>query len=323
MRSQSALLVDAGYLLAAAATRLTGSSFRRSVNANYEKLVAELIELVEQRSGLPILRVYWYDAGRSGIPDLDQERVAALPKVKLRLGRVGVEGEQKGVDLRIGLDMVSHSRKGSVDTIYLLSGDDDLTEAVEEAQAQGVQVVVLAVPTPTGAAHGVSKFLVRAADGVEVLESRVLDSTISAAVTSLVPHPAKPGTESAVTKATPGDLARRSPSTRPIPMPLAYSSGGSSSPYVAPEIQRDPEETTATIRTVVRKAYDAWLRSATEEQRQELLTRRPTIPSELDRALLVDLSEALGDYYLGDGMRVELRSKFWEAVEAAEKEDGA
>ena len=75
MRSQSALFVDAGYLIAAAATRLTGSSFRRSVSVNYERLTTELIALVEEGSGLPLLRVYWYDAGRNGQADEDQQKV--------------------------------------------------------------------------------------------------------------------------------------------------------------------------------------------------------------------------------------------------------
>ena len=109
-------------------------------------------------------------------------RVAVLPKVKLRLGHVGVVGEQKGVDLRIGLDMVGHSRNHAVDVIYLLSGDGDLTEAVEEAQAQGVQVFVLAVPTESGEPHGVSGYLTKAADGVEVLEGSILETTVTKAV---------------------------------------------------------------------------------------------------------------------------------------------
>ena len=56
-----------------------------------------------------MLRVYWYDAGKNGAAEPEHEKVAVLPKVKLRLGHVGVVGEQKGVDLRIGLDMVGHS----------------------------------------------------------------------------------------------------------------------------------------------------------------------------------------------------------------------
>lgn len=317
MRSQTAIFVDAGYLIAAAATRLTGSSLRRGVNVDYENLVADLIALVEERCGLPLLRVYWYDAGRNGVADPDQEKVAALPKVKLRLGRVGVDGEQKGVDLRIGLDMVGHSRNGAVDTIYLLSGDDDLTEAVEEAQAQGVQVVVLAVPAPSGSAHGVSRHLVKAADGVEVLTRSVLDASVTAAVTApTVPAVGNTMVRPDLRVPNPSDLARRVPSASPGAPAVAYSGNSGSRPYVAPEYQRDPVALTKTTKEVVGKAYDAWSKTATPAQREELLAGRPTIPRDLDRALLVDLSDALGDYYLSDEVRVELRSQFWETVEA-------
>jgi hypothetical protein len=84
---------------------------------------------------------------------------------------------------------------------------------------------------------------------------------------------------------------------------------------VASEYQRDPAETSAVIIQVVRKAYDAWSATASADQKTELLAGRPSIPRDLDRALLVDLSAALGDYNLSDPQRVELRSRFWDTVD--------
>ncbi|MEE2035164.1 NYN domain-containing protein, partial [Rhodococcus chondri] len=156
MRSTCALYIDAGYLLASAATRVTGTSLRSGIHVDYSTLISSLVDTAQDRSGLPVLRVYWYDSARNGIPDAQQERIGELSKVKLRLGRFGVNGEQKGVDLRIGLDLVTHARNGASDVFFLVSGDDDLTEAVEEAQVHGVQVVLLAVPTAVGTSHGVS-----------------------------------------------------------------------------------------------------------------------------------------------------------------------
>lgn len=63
MRSHSALYVDVGYLLASAATRVTGTSLRNGVVVDYGKLIDALIAQVEQHSGLPVLRVNWYDSG--------------------------------------------------------------------------------------------------------------------------------------------------------------------------------------------------------------------------------------------------------------------
>ncbi len=95
MRSTCSLYIDAGYLLASAATRVTGTSLRSGIHVTYSTLISSLVDTAEVRSGLPVLRVYWYDSARNGIPDVQQERIGELPKVKLRLGRFGVNGEQK------------------------------------------------------------------------------------------------------------------------------------------------------------------------------------------------------------------------------------
>ncbi|MDC5698966.1 NYN domain-containing protein [Intrasporangium calvum] len=180
MRSHCALYVDAGYLLAAAATRVTGTSLRGSVVISYPDLVSRLVEQAEALSGLPLLRVNWYDSGNrpGGAPDATQDSIGMLPRVKLRLGRTSPHGEQKGVDLRIGLDLAAHGRNHVVDTMYLVSGDDDLSEAVEEAQSHGAQVVILAVPDSKGRAHAVSNHLIRESDGLELVDPETIDDTI-------------------------------------------------------------------------------------------------------------------------------------------------
>jgi uncharacterized LabA/DUF88 family protein len=311
VRSHSALYVDAGYLVAAAATRATGSSFRAGVDIDYEKLVIRLVQLLEEQTALPILRVYWYDAARDGKATPSQEQIAILPKVKLRLGRIGVDGEQKGVDLRIGLDMVSHARNGAVDTMYLISGDDDLTEAVEEAQAQGVQVVILAVPTASGTPQGVSHHLRLAADDIEVLTSRVLDDTVTAAARKA--NGSSPA--SAGTAPPPTVTPTPTPGTIPTPADLALriGSGTESSTSSAPVL--DPQAVHVAISTATRRTYDAWSATASDSAKKELHAGRPSIPRDLDRALLVDVSEALKTYTLDDHTRVQLRTEFWRTVD--------
>ena len=80
MRSCCAVYVDVGYFLAAAATRVTGSSLRRGVQADYAALIAWLGEHAEADSGLPLLRVNWYDAGGrpGGMPDPSQDEIGRL-----------------------------------------------------------------------------------------------------------------------------------------------------------------------------------------------------------------------------------------------------
>ena len=112
MRSQCALYVDAGYLLAASATRVTGTSLRSGVDVDNGALITSLIAQAEVDSGMPLLRVNWYDSGNraGGLPDFFQQQIGLMPKVKLRLGRRSLSGEQKGVDMRIGLDLAAHGR---------------------------------------------------------------------------------------------------------------------------------------------------------------------------------------------------------------------
>jgi len=323
MRSHSALYIDAGYLLAAAATRVTGSSLRRGVRVEYAALLAALAAHVESQSGLPLLRSHWYDAARDGKPTWEQEQIALLPKVKLRLGRIGVEGEQKGVDLRIGLDMVGHARNGAVDVIYLVSGDDDLTEAVEEAQAQGVQVIVLAVPGTDGTALAVSRHLAAAADELAIVPAELLDAAITAALTERLVREEHPPAPSASPPPSPSPSPSPSPNivanrSRPLPPLSAPQDKGGATNATAGDIAAtgaDSREVNGVIGTVSARTFSAWAATATAEQLEDLRRNRPTIPRDLDRALLVDLSGALGTATLSDDLRITLRARLWDVIE--------
>ena len=333
MRSRCAVYIDAGYLLAAAATRIAGTSLRGSVDTDHEKLLDALVRHAETKSGLPLLRAHWYDAARDGVPDTTQQKIGLLPRVKLRLGRIGFDGEQKGVDLRIGLDLVAHARNAAVEVIYLVSGDDDLAEAVEEAQAHGVQVIVLAVPTKNGDPHGVSRHLQGEADGLELLAADVLDTAIK-------PRTAVANTTSAAREAVPTSPQRPAPTPSPAllasreqaphavpparsdPVPavssrtapgLVYSSSTGRGSIAAPGYV-DAEQLSEAIERVVGRVVQTWVDSHTAEQRAELVASRPSIPRDVDRALLLDLSDAVGAYDLSDRVRHELRDRFWSAV---------
>lgn len=50
--------------------------------------------------------------------------------------------EQKGVDMRIGLDIATYSTTGNVDRIVLTSGDTDCVPAMKHARIAGLQVVL-------------------------------------------------------------------------------------------------------------------------------------------------------------------------------------
>ncbi|GAB47232.1 NYN domain-containing protein [Mobilicoccus pelagius] len=440
MRSCCAVYVDVGYLLAAAATRVTGSSLRRGVQADCASLITWLVGHAEADSGLPLLRVNWYDAGGrpGGMPDASQDEIGQIPGVKLRLGRLSYSGEQKGVDVRIGLDLAIQARQRVADVVYLVSGDDDLTEAVEDAQSHGVQVVLLAVPRHDEKPLAVSKHLLREVDRTQIIDQGAIDHAFkpTAIPEALIPSPAGDddhgldqnidGTPSTLSETCPQDAdaapGARTPadagppttdhptgtttsdaSARPVPgpprerrrtvrihgaeslrpdEPPAPSAPGTpavtprepappatdatpaptsqmapapgehpTSTPVAPPAAETTAETTAAPATpspailarrkasgvalpgagavpptpapdddglspavvdaVARQVVAAWCSSATPDALAELKAAAPVIPSELDRALLVDLASKSDDGDLDDETRHQIRARFW------------
>lgn len=340
MRSCCALYVDAGYLLASAATRVTGTSLRGGVHVDHDELVPRLIRQVETDSGLPLLRLNWYDSGgeAGGQPDGVQARLGLMARVKLRLGRLSYAGEQKGVDLRLGLDLATHARNNIVDVAYLLSGDDDLTEAVEEAQGHGVQVMLLAAPDRHGRPHAVSRNLQREADGTALIDPVIIDRFVKPR-----PKPApapleQPETVERASVPTPAALATSRPWTTPIP---AVRSGeqtagphGNHTLHSAPRIVYSsttgrasvgdanlPPEIEKLVEEVVHGVVDTWKSTVTDAELRAVRSERPYIPRDLDRAMLLDMSARLGMYDVDERSRLALREHFWEVLGSGTADD--
>jgi uncharacterized LabA/DUF88 family protein len=320
------LYVDVGYLFSSAAVRVTGTSLRSGVHVDYAPLIDALVRQAERMSELSVLRVHWYDSAKDGVPDPQQQRIGELPKVKLRLGRFGMDGQQKGVDLRIGLDLVTHARNGAADVFILVSGDDDLTEAVEEAQVHGVQVILLAVPNTENKPHGISRHLIRAADGLEILPPETVDQTVTKV--EMPPPPPTPPTPQPVAvappagqpqvKATPRDLAGlgHPGALRPSSV-LVYSAATGREPQVTTEYE-DPAELAEQIDSVVINVLTAFRKSATAEALAELEAGKPSIPRDIDKALLTDLSDRRGEFDLSEQVRHKLRAQFWKKYDEAQ-----
>lgn len=158
-----AVFVDAGYLYAAAGQACCNTRARRSLHLNGSGVSRFLADLAERACGLPLLRIYWYDGARDGIPTMEQRLIAALPNVKLRLGRLNAKNQQKGVDALIYRDLMTLARKRAICDAYLLSGDEDLGEGVRAAQDMGVRVTLIGV-TASGGVQNQSKELLNEAD---------------------------------------------------------------------------------------------------------------------------------------------------------------
>jgi uncharacterized LabA/DUF88 family protein len=137
-----ALFVDASYVLADGAMAVHGTRQRESVSWDYAGLVKLLTGLSRDRTGLPMLRCYWYEATVEGRRTSEHNALADLPGVKLRLGRVR-PGRREGVEAGMHRDLTTLARNHAVSDAVIVSAEEDLTEVVAEVQDLGLRVVIV------------------------------------------------------------------------------------------------------------------------------------------------------------------------------------
>lgn len=139
-----ALFVDAGYLLADGAMAVHGTRHRETVSWDFGGLLKLLGDLAKDRTGLPLLRCYWYEAAIEGRRSPEHDALADLPGLKLRLGRAR-PGRREGAGTEIHRDLMALARTGTLADAVLISSDEDLTQVVTDAQDLGIRVTVLHV----------------------------------------------------------------------------------------------------------------------------------------------------------------------------------
>ena len=158
---RTAVFVDAGYLFAQGSIELCGKKLSRGeITLNHIALTSTLKTFAENASGLPLLRIYWYDGTSQG-PTSQHITLAGQADVKVRLGFVNSQGQQKGVDSLIVTDMITLARNRAIAECVLLSGDEDLRVGVQQAQEHGVRVHLLGIRPARG---NQSTFLLQEAD---------------------------------------------------------------------------------------------------------------------------------------------------------------
>ncbi|WP_327353605.1 NYN domain-containing protein [Streptomyces sp. NBC_01304] len=149
--STHAIFVDAGYLYAAAGRLATGTEDRRAFDLDAEGLIDALIDKARTIfADSRLLRVYWYDGARRRIHTPEQQSIAELPDVKVRLGNLNASNQQKGVDSLIRTDLESLARHRAISDAALIGGDEDLVSAVEAAQGYGARVHLWGIEAPDG-----------------------------------------------------------------------------------------------------------------------------------------------------------------------------
>lgn len=173
MAKRVALLIDGGHL------RAVVKKARRTYNPDYiEQIALACIDAEEE-----ISRIFYYDAppfsGTVRLPVSGQDQVfepnagwlkvlASKQLFAVRLGVLKFRGfkpreiplaprpltdadfrpdfEQKGVDMRIGLDIALFAESRAVERIVLITNDTDCIPAMKYGRRAGLQVVLIALP---------------------------------------------------------------------------------------------------------------------------------------------------------------------------------
>ena len=168
-----AIFLDAGYVYAEGGKLCCGTGQRKGIQLDVAGLHGYLTKLAEAWTGLTALRMYWYDAARDGVANPSQRRVARLPNIKLRLGRL-VSGRQKGVDALIYHDLMTLARTRAISDAILVSGDEDLREGVRTVQQMGVRVLLIGI-APSDQQSNQSRELLQEVDETQILTKDELD----------------------------------------------------------------------------------------------------------------------------------------------------
>ncbi len=166
------VLVDAGYLLGAAASLLAGEPARSRITVDHTALIHGLRERAEADTEQPLLRIYWFDGAPDRVPQPEHRRLRVMPRVTVRLGaltRSDGRWAQKGVDAAMHAELTELARNRACSDVVLVTGDGDLLPGLMSAKEHGVAVHLWAVQAADGD-YNQSEDLVAEAD-----ERRVLD----------------------------------------------------------------------------------------------------------------------------------------------------
>ncbi|HEX6469901.1 MAG TPA: NYN domain-containing protein [Streptosporangiaceae bacterium] len=331
-----ALFVDAGYLYAASGALLLEATSRREYRVAAEKLIQALEGHADEQLVGELLRVYWYDAAPRRQPTVDQRVIANLPLVKLRLGNLNAQGQQKGVDAQLRADLEALARHRAITDAVLLAGDEDMLPAVEAAQRYGVRVHLWGVEPTHGSNQ--AEWLVWESDTVEVLPAEFLRPyfgkagvlTVPASTASTTtppaggtPVPPKAGTAAAAAAArvpSPSQVfAGRAP-IKQLP-PAVKTTTPAAAPGVHPTIAGAPVNSDGKLGPdrdhmleIGEHVAQKWIFERGRDNIRDLLPG-PILPPVIDKELLIEAEKELGRSLRPyQEARTWLRDGFWERV---------
>ena len=312
-----AVMVDVGYIYAAAGELLFGTSSRRDFRVDAVPLIQVVTKHADEIIRGELLRVYWYDAARDRVPTIDQRVIAQMPWVKLRLGNLNARGQQKGVDAQIRADMEALARHRAITDAVLIAGDEDMVPAVEAAQAYGVRVHLWGIEPPYGTNQ--AERLVWESDTVDVLEGAFLRPYFTKNPTAPDPRadPSLGSMGSSPTAPTPAQIFGERP-VRPVSrntgsFPALRDTG--SFPAIrdtGPMPRLGPDR--LRVEEAGEHVAQKWILTRGRDNIRDLLPG-PILPPVIDKELLVDAEKELGQSLRPyQEAREWLRDAFWERV---------
>jgi uncharacterized LabA/DUF88 family protein len=295
-----AVMVDVGYIYAAAGELLFGTSSRRDFRVDAVGLISAVTKHADELFRGELLRVYWYDAARDRVPTIDQRVVAQMAWVKLRLGNLNARGQQKGVDANIRADMEALARHRAITDAVLIAGDEDMVPAVEAAQAYGVRVHLWGIEPPYGTNQ--AERLVWESDTVDVLDGGFLRPYFTKNPVVEAPRP-----DIQATVPSPAQLFGERHVRPPVQLtrgPHLTSTGPM--PKLGPD-RRYVEEAGEHV-------AHKWILTRGQDNIRDLLPG-PILPPVIDKELLVEAEKELGQSLRPyQEAREWLRDAFWARV---------
>jgi uncharacterized LabA/DUF88 family protein len=294
-----AVMVDVGYIYAAAGELLFGTSSRRDYRVDAVGLIQAVTKHADELFRGELLRVYWYDAARDRVPTIDQRVVAQMAWVKLRLGNLNARGQQKGVDANIRADMEALARHRAITDAVLIAGDEDMVPAVEAAQAFGVRVHLWGIEPPYGTNQ--AERLVWESDTVDVLDAGFLRPYFTRNPVTEQPRP------DIQTVPSPAQLFGERHVRPPAPVGRnSHVSATGPMPRLGPD-RRHVEEAGEHV-------AHKWILTRGADNIRDLLPG-PILPPVIDKELLVEAEKELGQSLRPyQEAREWLRDAFWARV---------
>jgi hypothetical protein len=249
-----ALFVDASYVLADGAMAVHGTRRAESVSWDYAGLVRLLSSLARERCGLPVLRCYWYEATVDGRRTPEQDALADLPGIKLRVAKIR-PGRREGAATEIHRDLTTLARNNAVSDAVVVSAEEDLAQVIADVQDLGMRVALVHIAVDGN--WTISRALRQESDDIIEIGAEHLRPYVELIAGAEPAEPARPqqpdpgaGRRAPVTSLANGHSAQP-PGAAPYQEPAGPASHPPPAIYTAPvvaEYQRPPLQPPASAR---------------------------------------------------------------------------